>query len=225
MSAAAVRVDALGKTYDVDGESVVGLADVTFAVPAGASTAILGPSGSGKSTLMTILAGLQRPTSGSVHIGDIEVTALSEPGLLRLRAGGLAVVVQRPDRNLLPYGTVADNIRFAQRGAKRVGRRDLPAVGDLLSRVGIGHVAGTRADRLSGGERQRLSLAVGFAAAPSVLLADEPTSQLDAVNRDGIIELLRAADDVTVIVVTHDSTVADALDSRIVLRDGRMVNS
>ena len=155
-------------------------------------------------------------------IGDADLATLSEVDLLRLRARELAVTVQRPDRNLLGYGTVADNVRFAQRGAARSERSRLPDVLEVLQQVGIPHLAGQRADGLSGGERQRLALAVGLATAPGVLLADEPTSQLDDRNRDALVELLCSlAGRVTVIVVTHDDRLGDRFDRRIVLRDGR----
>ncbi len=221
MTALEVVVERLRHVYGTE-EPVVALDDLTFHLPAGSTTAVMGPSGSGKSTLTTILAGLQRPTAGRVLIGDADLATMSEVDLLRLRARALAVTVQRPDRNLLGYGTVQDNVRFAQRGAARAERRDLPAPLEVLEEVGIAHLAGQRADALSGGERQRLALAVGLATAPGVLLADEPTSQLDDRNRDALVDLLcTLAGRVTVIVVTHDDRLGDRFDRRIVLRDGR----
>lgn len=222
MTALEVVVEGLRHVYGVEDEAVVALDDLTFRLPAGSTTAVMGPSGSGKSTLTTILAGLQRPTAGRVLIGDADLATMSEVDLLSLRARDLAVTVQRPDRNLLGYGTVQDNVRFAQRGAARAERRDLPAPLEVLQQVGIAHLAGQRADGLSGGERQRLALAVGLATAPGVLLADEPTSQLDDRNRDALVDLLCGlAGRVTVIVVTHDDRLGERFDRRIVLRDGR----
>jgi ABC-type lipoprotein export system ATPase subunit len=221
MTALQVVVEHLRHVYGAGEEPVVALDDVSFRLPAGSTTAVMGPSGSGKSTLTTVLAGLQRPTAGRVLIGDADLTALSEVDLLRLRARDLAVTVQRPDRNLLGYGTVSDNVRFAQRGAARSERGRLPDALEVLEQVGIAHLAGQRADGLSGGERQRLALAVGLATGPGVLLADEPTSQLDDRNRDALVELLCSlAGRVTVIVVTHDDRLGDRFDRRIVLRDG-----
>jgi ABC-type lipoprotein export system ATPase subunit len=222
MTALEVVVERLRHVYGAEEEAVVALDDLTFRLPAGSTTAVMGPSGSGKSTLTTILAGLQRPTAGRVLIGDADLATMSEVDLLRLRARDLAVTVQRPDRNLLGYGTVQDNVRFAQRGAARTERRGLPAPLEVLQQVGIAHLAGQRADGLSGGERQRLALAVGLATAPGVLLADEPTSQLDDRNRDALVDLLCGlAGRVTVIVVTHDDRLGDRFDRRILLRDGR----
>ena len=224
MTALEVGVERLRHVYGAEEEAVVALDDLTFRLPAGSTTAIMGPSGSGKSTLTTILAGLQRPTSGRVLIGDADLAALSEVELMRLRARELAVTVQRPDRNLLGYGTVLDNVRFAQRGVARVDRGRLPAPLEVLREVGIAHLVDQRADGLSGGERQRLALAVGLATAPRVLLADEPTSQLDDRNRDALVDLLCGLRGrITVIVVTHDDRLGERFDRRIVLADGRAV--
>ena len=217
-------MERLRHVYGAEEEAVVALDDLTFRLPAGSTTAIMGPSGSGKSTLTTILAGLQRPTSGRVLIGDADLAALSEVELMRLRARELAVTVQRPDRNLLGYGTVLDNVRFAQRGVARADRGRLPAPLEVLREVGIAHLVDQRADGLSGGERQRLALAVGLATAPRVLLADEPTSQLDDRNRDALVDLLCGLRGrITVIVVTHDDRLGERFDRRIVLADGRAV--
>jgi ABC-type lipoprotein export system ATPase subunit len=223
MTGLAVKCDNVGRIYDLDGEEVVALEGVTLDLPAGSATAITGPSGSGKSTLMTILAGLQRPTSGRVFIGVTEITALTERGLLDLRAASLAVMVQNPQRNLIPYGTSEDNIRFARRGAAK--SRTLESPDNILGQLGLGALANVRVDRLSGGERQRVALATGLATDPDVLLADEPTSQLDESNRDSIVELLRriSADrGVTVVAVTHDPYVAEQLGYGVAIADGRV---
>lgn len=223
MSGLRVRCEGVRRVYEVDGEEVVALDGVGIDLPAGSATAITGPSGSGKSTLMTILAGLQRPTSGRVLIGDIDITALTERGLLELRAASLAVVVQNPQRNLIPYGTAEDNVRFARRGAKR--NRSFTDPTELLDQLGLGALGGVRVDRLSGGERQRVALATGLAIDPDVLLVDEPTSQLDEENRDAVVELLhRISTDhgVTLVAVTHDPYVAQHLGFGISIGDGRV---
>jgi ABC-type lipoprotein export system ATPase subunit len=223
MTGLRVRCENLRRVYEVDGEEVIALDDVSLDLPAGSATAITGPSGSGKSTLMTILAGLQRPTSGSVVIGDTDITTLTERGLLELRAASLAVVVQNPQRNLIPYGTGEDNVRFARRGVQRSQKLTDPD--ELLGQLGLGELAGVRVDRLSGGERQRVALATGLATDPDVLLVDEPTSQLDEANRDSIVELLhRISVDhgVTLVAVTHDPYVAEHLGFGIAIGDGRV---
>ncbi|RKR73993.1 ABC transporter ATP-binding protein [Frondihabitans australicus] len=212
--------------YVVDGSPVVALDDVSLRVEAGATAAIIGPSGSGKSTLLTLLAGLQRPTAGSVFVGETDLTALDERRLLRLRATRLAVVAQNPFRNLLPYGTCVDNLLFAQRAPRSHGRSDLPAIEPLLDEIGLSRVAGTRCDRLSGGERQRLALAAALATGPSVLVTDEPTSQLDSVTGAAVADLLvstAVSRGVTVIAVTHDTALASRMDTRFRIADGRLV--
>ncbi len=221
-----VVLTALRHEYVVDGSAVLALDNLSIRVDAGTTAAIVGPSGSGKSTLLTLLAGLQRPTSGTIHLGETELTAASERELLALRATRLAVVAQNPLRNLLPYGTCVDNLRFAQRAPRSHGRRSLPEVEPLLDEIGLTAVASTRCDRLSGGERQRLALAAALATAPTLLVTDEPTSQLDQVNAAAVGEILVAAArdrGVTVIVVTHDVALADRLDRRFTIADGRIV--
>ena len=223
----AVQCVEVGQTYHLDGEAVVALADVNIEIDAGESVALFGPSGSGKSTLTALLAGLRRPTTGEVWIGDDELGTLSERELLRIRGRKIGVVVQNPSRSLLPYGTAEDNIRFAQRATSPERRRELPRPHELLERLGLAHLAGQRAGRLSGGEQQRLSIAVAMAGMPRLLLADEPTSQLDIHNRDLVVELMTMVTrefGTTLIVVTHDPVVADALHRRITLAEGRVAD-
>lgn len=222
-----VRVESLRHVYHLDGHDVVALKDIDLDVAPGTTLAIVGPSGSGKSTLMTLLAGLQRPTSGRIYVGDDDLVALPERDLLRVRAQRLGVVVQNSIRNLLPFGDAEDNIRFAQRGPRSYHRRDLPDPAGLLRDLGMDHLVGARADRLSGGERQRLALAVGVASAPGVLLADEPTSALDRVNRDRVTDLVSLIAErfgTTVIAVTHDPEVAASLSRTVLIHEGRLTS-
>lgn len=205
--------------------TLVALDDVSLEVAAGESVAVLGPSGSGKSTLMSILAGLLRPTSGRLLIGGDDVSVMSQRDLLRLRAHGVGVILQNPARNLLAYATVLDNIRFAQRGVRRPRRGQLPDPLSLLDRLGLADFAERRAGRLSGGEQQRLAVAIGLANAPGLVLADEPTSQLDAANREAVVALLgRATGEfgTTLVAVTHDPEVAAALGRTVHIVQGRL---
>jgi ABC-type lipoprotein export system ATPase subunit len=223
-----VRVQAVDvtHTYRLPDESVTALREINFTVRPGGRLAVLGPSGSGKSTLLTLLAGLHRPTTGELWVGEDDLATLTERRLIGLRGTRIATVVQNPGRNLLPYGTAEDNIRFAQRPIAR-GRRDrLPRAAELLDRLGLGELAGRRVARLSGGEQQRLSIAVGLARSPGVLLLDEPTSQLDTVSRDRVLDLLQrltVAEGCTLVAVTHDPAVADALGASVTLADGEIV--
>jgi putative ABC transport system ATP-binding protein len=219
-----VRCEQLRQVYVVDGAEVTALDDVDLTVRAGESVAILGPSGSGKSTLLTLLAGLCRPTAGRLFIGGDDTTHMNERELLTLRAQRIGVVVQGPGRNLLPYGTAEDNVRFAQRGVRGFRRAKLPEPRELLDGLGLGSIAGQRSGRLSGGEQQRLAVALAMANSPGLLLADEPTSQLDRPNRDRVVEMLRtvaARFGTTVVAVTHDADVAAALGRTVTIVEGR----
>lgn len=222
----AVAVHCQGVTHQYAGTPAPALADVDLAIEAGERVAVLGRSGSGKSTLVTLLAGLHRPTRGRILVGDADLAAVSERELLTLRGGVLSMVVQNPGRNLLLYGTAEDNIRFAQRSAPKEIRPSLPTPESLLGRLGLGELAGRKVAKLSGGEQQRLSIAVGLARMPRLLLLDEPTSQLDTASRDRVLDLLAtvcAATGCTVIAVTHDPAVAEALGRSRTLVDGRLV--
>jgi putative ABC transport system ATP-binding protein len=210
--------------YRLDGEEVVALDHVDLTVRAGESVALLGPSGSGKSTLLTLLAGLLRPTSGRLYVGGEDITRMTERELLVLRAQRVGVVVQGPARNLLPYGTAEDNIVFAQRSVRGSRRSDLPTPSELLDSLDLGELAGQVVGRLSGGESQRLALAVALAGGPGLLLADEPTSQLDRPNRDRVVQMLRTVTGrfgTTLVAVTHDADVAAALGRTVTIVAGR----
>jgi ABC-type lipoprotein export system ATPase subunit len=219
-----VVCDRLRHVYHLEDDEVLALDDVDLTVRGGESVALLGPSGSGKSTLLTLMAGLLRPTSGRLFLGADDMTRMSERELLELRAQRIGVVAQGAGRNLLPYGTAEDNVRFAQRGVRGSRRADLPDPPELLRALGIGDLAGQVAGRLSGGEQQRLAVAVGMASAPGLLLADEPTSQLDRPNRERVVEVLRSVRAVfgtTVVAVTHDPDVAHALGRTVTIVGGR----
>jgi len=213
--------------YRLESTEVVALAGVTLTVRPGETVALLGPSGCGKSTLLSVVAGLQRPASGRVLIGRDDVTAMPVPELLSLRANRVGVIVQNPGRSLLPYATPEDNIGFAQRGASPSRAAELPRAAELLDVLGLGRLAGQRVHQMSGGEQQRVAVAVALASAPGLLLADEPTSQLDDENRDALVELLLAANrqfGTTVLTVTHDEEVARA-HRRFVHMDAGQVES
>jgi ABC-type lipoprotein export system ATPase subunit len=216
---------ALHHVYVVEETQVVALDRVDLVVRPGETVALLGPSGCGKSTLLSIVAGLQRPTSGQVLVGRDDVTAMTVPELLSLRSNRIGVVVQNPGRSLLPYATPEENIAFAQRGANPSRRAELADADELLGELGLSALAGQRVHAMSGGEQQRVAVAVALASAPGLLLADEPTSQLDDANRDALVELLAQANSrygTTVLTVTHDEEVAQAHRRYVRLRDGRI---
>jgi len=220
----AIECRDLTHVYELDGQEQTALDNVEFSVAAGESVALLGPSGSGKSTLLTLLAGLLRPTSGRIYLGADDITQMSEAELLRLRGQRVGVVVQNPSRNLLPYGTAEQNIAFAQRALRGYRRADLQPADELLYRLGLEELSGQRVSAMSGGEQQRLSVAVGMAGSPGLLLADEPTSQLDTANRDRVVALLTRITEAfgtTVVAVTHDPTVARAFGRTVTITEGR----
>lgn len=225
MTGLRVRCEDVSHTYAVEDDQVLALDHVDLDVAAGEAVALLGPSGSGKSTLLTLLAGLLRPTEGRVQVGQYDVHGMTERQLLEMRSAEVAVVLQNPGRNLLPYASAAENVLFAQLASTQRRRRPPTTPATLLERLGLAPLAAARAGLLSGGEQQRLALAVALANGPGLLLADEPTSQLDAANRDQVLELFTAANadfGTTLVVVTHDPEVGRALGRTVSLRDGRV---
>jgi ABC-type lipoprotein export system ATPase subunit len=211
--------------YRTRAVEVVALRGVDLSVSAGETVALLGPSGSGKSTLLTILAGLIRPAAGTVRVAGRDVGCLNERELLDFRRNSLGILLQSPSRNLLPYASVRENLAFAQRGNRLSARQCRLRSEELLGLVGLDELARHRAVSLSGGEQQRLSIAVALVNAPAVLLADEPTSQLDQHNTERVASLLRETRDrygTTVVIVTHDENLAEIFDRIISMRDGRV---
>ena len=206
----------LGKTYrQADGPVVRG---IDLEVPDGAFLALMGRSGSGKSTLLGMLAGIVRPTAGTVSYDGADLWALSDSRRSRLRATRTATVFQ--DYNLLEELSAAENIRLGAKLARRPLTRD--EADAALERVGLAGMGSKRPDELSGGQRQRVAIARALATSPGVVFADEPTGALDERSGAVVIELLaRAARAGTsVLMVTHDPAVAAAAQEVLVLRDG-----
>ncbi|MDQ1603443.1 MAG: putative transport system ATP-binding protein [Actinomycetota bacterium] len=225
MSGIPVACHGLVHIYRVEGNDVVALSGVDLDVAPGEVVGLLGPSGAGKSTLLNLFAGLLRPSAGRLTVGDHDIARMDERGLARMRAVDVGVVLQGAMRNLLPYATPIDNVRFAQRGAQRVGGQDLPRAEEVLGLIGLDEEATTSLSALSPGQRQRLAVGVGLAAQPGLLLLDEPTSQLDHEGRDEVIDSVLAANrdlGTTVVAVTHDPDVADRLPRTVTIRDGRV---
>jgi putative ABC transport system ATP-binding protein len=204
---------------------VVALRGVDLDVQAGESVALLGPSGAGKSTVLGLLAGEFHPSAGSVRIGGLDVDRARVDVLARLRSRDVSLVVQGALANLLPYATAAQNVWFAQHGARRRGHTLDRTPRELLELFGLASLADVPAAQMSAGEQQRLALVAGSATLPRLLLLDEPTSQLRDRERDGaidaVIEIHRRLG-MTVVVVTHDSDVASRLQRTVTIRDGRV---
>lgn len=221
----AVRCENVVHVYGEAGEEITALRGVDLTVEEGETLTVLGPSGSGKSTLLWLLAGLLRPTAGIVEVGGRRTSELSVRAAADMRLRELGVVLQNPSRNLLSYETASGNVLFAQRPTRRHWSTKRRRAAALLEAVGLTHVANRTAGRLSGGEQQRLAVAVALANGPRLLLADEPTSQLDRTSADAVVELLRAANSdlgTTVVVVSHDPAVGEALGRTVTIRDGRV---
>ncbi|RNL64947.1 ABC transporter ATP-binding protein [Nocardioides marmoriginsengisoli] len=197
---------------------------VSLAVRPGDFLAVVGPSGSGKSTLLQLMGALDRPTGGEVRVAGTELGRLSDGALSRLRGETIGFVFQQ--FHLSPLMSVCDNVAegLLYSGVRHRERRLLAV--DKLTRLGLGHRLRHRPDALSGGERQRVAIARALVGDPAVILADEPTGNLDTANGDTVIEILRglAAGGTAVVVVTHDREVAAGMDRVIEVRDGRIVD-
>jgi putative ABC transport system ATP-binding protein len=213
--------------YHSEGHDVAALSGITLTVAPGEVVGLLGPSGSGKSTLLLACAALLQPSAGRLLIDGTNLTTLSDADRDLLRARNIGVVLQGAARNLIAYLTVAENIQLAQRAARAAGAvsSDLPSVEEVLVLVDLRGDPGVRAERLPPGRRQLLALACGIARRPRLLLADEPTSQLDPAARDLVLAALTALNDQwrsTIVLVTHDPAVAGALPRTVTIRDGRI---
>ena len=223
MTAALVAQD-VTREYALDGVTVPALRGVSFTVEAGDYVAIIGPSGSGKSTLMHLLGGLDRPTAGSLRIGGRDVAGLDPQALAKLRNETIGFVFQ--SFHLLARTSAVDNVALplVYRGMRATQRRRRAVA--MLERVGLGHRLDHRPNQLSGGEQQRVAIARALVTDPQVLLADEPTGNLDTRNGQAVLALLEALNHeqgVALVVVTHDTEVADRAHRKIVMRDGEIV--
>jgi putative ABC transport system ATP-binding protein len=215
----------LARDYPMGGERVHALRGVSLTVEAGEYVAIVGPSGCGKSTLLQLAGGLDAPTSGSVEVMGTRLDTLSDRELTRLRLTRLGFVFQR--FHLLPVLTAAENIELpmAEAGLARAERRARAA--ELLGYVGLAHRAGHRATELSGGEMQRVAIARALANRPALVLADEPTGELDAATGREILTLFRRLnqDGMTLLVVTHDERLAAEAGRVVQMLDGKIEGS
>jgi ABC-type lipoprotein export system ATPase subunit len=220
-----VEARGLFKIYQVADLEVVALQGLDLTIEAGELVAIVGASGSGKTTLLNILGGLDVPSAGRIVVGEYDLTRLSERALVRYRREQVGFIWQQPARNLLPYLSVAQNIELPMllAGLSPAERRRRCAA--LLTAVGLAGKATARPDELSGGEQQRVATAVALALDPPLLLADEPTGELDTETAAEVLALFRhlcRSRGVTVVIVTHDLTVTAVADRVVRIRDGRV---
>jgi putative ABC transport system ATP-binding protein len=219
-----IRLREVGRTFEVGGQPVHALADVSENVEAGAYVAIMGSSGSGKSTLLNILGCLDRPTTGSYALDGEEVAHLSDAELTQIRRHKIGFIFQT--FHLVPRLDAEKNVELPMLFAAvpRAERRRRASA--ALAAVGLSHRADHRPDQLSGGERQRVAIARATVMGPSVLLADEPTGNLDSASGRQVLELLEEmqAGGLTLVVVTHDPSVARRAGRVLVLRDGHVIH-
>lgn len=211
------------KTYP-GSPPVQALISVTMSIGAGERVAVLGPSGSGKTTLLHVLGTLERPTSGTVRIGGQELSALSDAELSAVRAHRLGFVFQ--NFHLLDHLDAVGNVALGLLYWGGSHRERASAAVDALGRVGLARRLSHKPGQLSGGEKQRVAIARAIAAKPAVLLADEPTGNLDSATGAEIVSLLaELADDGTaIVVVTHDAGIAATMDREVMVRDGRIIS-
>jgi putative ABC transport system ATP-binding protein len=217
----ALRLQDVHRDYRIGTDMVRAIDGVSFEVAAGSRVAIVGPSGSGKSTLLSLIGALESPSSGKVWIGEVEASALPDAGRSELRRQTIGFVFQSYD--LLPFLTANENVEFQT----ALSGGDAGAVGALMKGLGLAEHGEKLPDQLSGGQRQRVGLARALAHHPALILADEPTGELDSESSRAAMDLLLNAQEelgATLIVVTHDTEVAARLDRSITLRDGRVVS-
>jgi putative ABC transport system ATP-binding protein len=218
-----LELDRVAKTYG-EQPPVSALRGVSFTVHRGELIAIVGPSGSGKTTLLHVMGTLERPTGGTVRIDGIDVAGLDDRQLAALRARRIGFVFQQffLAEHQTASENVADGLLYA--GVEVRERRECAA--DALARVGLAHRERFRPTKMSGGERQRVAIARALVGHPAIVLADEPTGNLDSVTGESILELLQQlnADGATIIVITHDNDLAARLDRQVHVRDGRIVS-
>jgi lipoprotein-releasing system ATP-binding protein len=221
----ALRAESIGKTYPARGRELVILRGVSLTMSAGDSAAVMGPSGSGKSTLLNILGTLEPPTSGRVTIGGTDPFTLDERGLARFRNRTIGFIFQ--EHHLLPQCTVLENVLLPTlAGPREGGASALDRARQLLDRVGLSDRLDHRPSELSGGERQRVAIARALICRPGVLLADEPTGNLDRTTAEAVGSLLldvHREQRAVLVVVTHSDRLAERFPRRWELNDGTLV--
>ncbi len=224
VTAAMVSVDGVTKTYGSGPAASHALRGVSFVVPKGKLVALRGRSGSGKTTLLNIVGGLDRADGGSVFVSGLDVTAMSDADRMKLRRTSVSYIFQ--SFGLIPILSAAENVGVPLRIVGMRAREREERVRLMLDIVGLGDHARQRPGELSGGQQQRVAIARALAGSPSLLLADEPTGQLDSETAKQIMRLLRAvvqSEGVTALVATHDPNLIDIADTLLELEDGRIL--
>ncbi|PFG42474.1 ABC-type lipoprotein export system ATPase subunit [Isoptericola jiangsuensis] len=214
----------LVRIFATDGVEVQALQGLDLTVERGELVAVVGASGSGKSTLLGILSGLDTPTGGSAAVAGVDLSTLTRAGRVDFQRHRVGFVWQQTSRNLLPYLTAAQNVRLVLDVARTPRAERASRTAELLDLLAVGDVADRLPGQMSGGQQQRVAIAVAIANAPQVLLADEPTGELDEATSVEVLEALRGVNEatgVTTLVVTHDPTVSGHVARTVQIRDGR----
>ena len=222
-----ILCDGLVKIYQIADLEVVALQGLNLSVRAGELMAIVGVSASGKSTLMNILGGLDRPTAGRVRVGEFDLLKMSERAINRYRREQVGFVWQQSARNLVPYLNAIENVELPMTLAGFAGGEKRKRAQELLEKVGLGDRMQHHMRELSGGEQQRVAIAVSLANSPALLLADEPTGEVDTTTALTIYATLRALNEelgLTTIIVSHDPTIARHVDRVVAIRDGMLAS-
>jgi ABC-type lipoprotein export system ATPase subunit len=224
-SSAVIACDSLVRIYSTAGIEVQALQGLDLLIEPGELTALVGASGSGKSTLLNILAGLDTPTAGRARVAGHDLLAMSTRERLDYRRECVGFLWQQTSRNLFSHLTAAENVALPMRLAARGRRARKHRTLDLLDALGVGYCRDRMPAEMSGGEQQRVAIGVALANEPAVLLADEPTGELDTATGEEVFAALRTANSdlgVTILVVTHDQAVSEHVRRTIAMRDGRI---
>jgi ABC-type lipoprotein export system ATPase subunit len=219
-----IACDDVFKIYKIADLEVVALRGLDLHVERGELMGIVGASGSGKTTLLNILAGLDQPSAGRVSVGGRDLLTMSEADMVEYRRSEVGFIWQQTGRNLIPYLDAVQNVELPMLLAGKPRRQANDRAKELLEAVGLGHRLSHRPQELSGGEQQRVSIAVALANDPPLLLADEPTGELDSVGASAVFDLLSTLNrtlGVTVVIVTHDPAIAARVNRVVAIRDGR----
>lgn len=220
-----IEIKKLNKTYESGEECVMALCDVNLNIERGEFISVMGPSGSGKSTLLTILGGLNHPTEGDVAVDDISIYKLSLEKLADFRREYLGFIFQ--SFQLIPYLTVIENVMLPLSITQRNHREQVKMAEDILEKIGLAGKARRLPDQLSGGEQERVAIARALVNSPPILMADEPTGNLDSKTGKEIMDLFKSlnAEGQTIVMVTHNPENTSFSTRTISLKDGRVENN
>jgi ABC-type lipoprotein export system ATPase subunit len=219
-----IECENLVKIYKIAELEVVALQGLDLVIDAGEMIALVGPSGSGKSTLMNVLGGLDMPSAGKVHVGSHDLLEMKRRQQVKYRRDTVGFVWQQTARNLLPYLSARENVEMPMSFNNIKSKVRKQRAEHLLEQVGLVERANHRPNQLSGGEQQRVALAVAMANEPQLLLADEPTGEVDSESANQIFDTMHALNseyNVTIVIVTHDHAVASRVNRVVGMRDGR----